>query len=71
MGDDTNGQCGLGVLSRSSAPPFYERRVKNPRKVEGLHARVTKVACGANHSLAITSEGHLYGWGSNSNMQLS
>lgn len=58
-------------MSRSTSPPFYERRVKNPRKVEGLNARVKKVICGANHSLAVTEEGSLYGWGSNSNMQLS
>lgn len=71
MGDDTYGQCGLGQMSRSTSPPFYERRVKNPRKVEGLNANIKKICCGANHSLAITEEGSLFGWGSNSNMQLS
>ncbi|KAL4490241.1 hypothetical protein ABPG72_004280 [Tetrahymena utriculariae] len=71
MGDDTYGQCGLGQMSRSTAPPFYERRVKNPRKIDSLNARIKKICCGSNHSLAITEEGQLYGWGSNSNMQLS
>lgn len=55
-------------MSRSTSPPFYERRVKNPRKVEGLNANIKKICCGANHSLAITEEGSLFGWGSNSNM---
>jgi len=34
MGDDTLGQCGLGVFERSPGGPFYERRVRNPEKVE-------------------------------------
>ena len=55
-------------MSRSTVPPFYDRRVKNPRKVEGLTAKIKKVACGANHSLAVTEDGALYGWGSNSKM---
>lgn len=55
-------------MNRSTAPPFYERRVKNPRLVEGLGKKVKKIACGANHSLAITEDGRLYGWGSNSSM---
>lgn len=71
MGDDTYGQCGLGDLKRSAAPPYTERRVKNPRLIENIASKVTKIACGANHSLAITEEGKLYGWGSNSKMQLS
>lgn len=71
MGDDTYGQCGLGGLQRSAAPPYTDRRVKNPRLIEGIATKVTKIACGANHSLAITEEGKLYGWGSNSRMQLS
>ena len=30
-----------------------------------------KIACGAHHTLAITSDGNAIGWGSNQNMQLS
>jgi len=71
MGDDTYGQCGLGNMTRSTSPPYYDRRVKNPRKVEGVGAKIKKVACGSNHSLAITEDGALYGWGSNSKLQLS
>jgi alpha-tubulin suppressor-like RCC1 family protein len=32
---------------------------------------VTKIACGFRHTLAITSEGKLLGWGFNSMQQLS
>ncbi|EGR26934.1 phosphatidylinositol 3- and 4-kinase family protein, putative [Ichthyophthirius multifiliis] len=71
LGDDTYGQCGLGASNRVPCPPFKERRVKNPRKVNALDAKVVKVACGKNHSLAVTQEGNLYGWGLNQNMQLS
>jgi len=70
MGDDTLGQCGLGSDNRATGPPFYERRVKKPRKLENLN-NVTKVACGVNHTLALTKDGVVYGWGSNSNLQLS
>ena len=34
MGDDTLGQCGLGPFGRTTGGPFYERRVRNPEKVE-------------------------------------
>ena len=30
-----------------------------------------KVACGSNHTVVLTNEGVVYGWGSNSSMQLS
>ena len=30
-----------------------------------------KIVCGHNHTLAITQDGYLYGWGSNSAVQLS
>jgi alpha-tubulin suppressor-like RCC1 family protein len=32
---------------------------------------IVKVACGFRHSLAITNDGKLYGWGFNSMQQLS
>jgi len=32
---------------------------------------ITKVVCGSNHTLALTKDGVVYGWGSNSNLQLS
>lgn len=32
---------------------------------------IVRIAAGANHNLALDHGGSLYGWGSNSNMQLS
>ncbi len=32
---------------------------------------IVKIAAGANHNLALDHGGNLFGWGSNSNMQLS
>ena len=34
-------------------------------------SNVRKIACGGNHTLALTLDGVVYGWGSNSNLQLS
>lgn len=55
---------------RNSGPPYFEKRVKKPEKVNNL-PKITKVVSGANHTLALGIDGLLYGWGSNSNMQLS
>lgn len=60
----------MGSDSRSTAPPFYERRVRKPKKLESL-ANIQKVVCGGNHTLVLTKEGAVYGWGSNSSLQLS
>jgi inhibitor of Bruton tyrosine kinase len=40
-----------------------------PRRVDRLH-QVTAVAAGLRHSLALTQQGHVYGWGDNSAGQL-
>ncbi|KRW99370.1 Regulator of chromosome condensation 1/beta-lactamase-inhibitor protein II [Pseudocohnilembus persalinus] len=70
MGDDTYGQCGQGAEQRSPAPPFYDKRIRNPEKVENL-PKIVKVICGHSHNLALSETGQLYGWGSNSQLQLS
>lgn len=70
MGDDTYGQCGVGARKRSPAPPFYDQRIKNPRKLEDL-PKIIKIVSGHNHVLALSQDGLLFGWGSNSCMQLS
>lgn len=33
--------------------------------------KIKKIAAGGNHSLALSENGELYGWGSNSKVQLS
>jgi alpha-tubulin suppressor-like RCC1 family protein len=70
MGDDTFGQCGQGDTDRNYVAPFYETRWTTPKLVS-IKEPVTKVVCGFRHSLAITNNGKLYGWGFNSMQQLS
>ena len=54
-GSNTHGQCGTG----SAGPPVH-----TPQLLGGLVGRnVVAVAAGAGHSLAVTSDGALYGWG--------
>lgn len=77
MGDDTFGQCGTGGEGRATTAPFNEARhgapvkVELPRDSKGKPQPVKKVVCGFRHTLAITENGKLYGWGSNSQQQLS
>ena len=41
-----------------------------PTKVPNL-SNISKVTCGENHSLALSKDGVVYGWGRNSSLQLS
>jgi E3 ubiquitin-protein ligase HERC4 len=60
-GSNEKGQCGQETSSTRPA------RIDS-LSVPGL--RVTQVACGHSHSLALTAEGLLYAWGSNEHGQL-
>ena len=77
MGDDTFGQCGAGGEGRTTSAPFFEARHRTPTRVtlpldsKGRPQPVKKVICGFRHSLAITENGKLYGWGYNNQQQLS
>jgi alpha-tubulin suppressor-like RCC1 family protein len=43
-----------------------KNNIFTPRKVEGLNGIcVIQIACGIDHTVAITSEGSIYTWGSN------
>lgn len=44
--------------------------MRKPHKITNIPP-VKKITAGSNHSLALTENGYVYGWGSNSNMQLS
>lgn len=67
MGEDTFGQCGQGKSDREAVAPFFEVRHGKPVQVlMPVPDKVTKIACGFRHSLAITEKGHLFGWGFNS-----
>ena len=78
MGNDTFGQCGTGGDNRASFAPYTEAKHGIPVKVEmpkeeelGRVPKVTKIVCGFRHSLAITENGPVYGWGYNNQQQLS
>ena len=62
-GDNSFGQLGLGEADRVSSDV--------PRQITALNGKnVVMVYAGANHSGALTSDGRVYMWGSNSNGQL-
>jgi alpha-tubulin suppressor-like RCC1 family protein len=52
-------------------PPFFEKRFGKPVKVELENNKIIKLVCGYRHTLAISDKGELYGWGFNSQQQLS
>lgn len=62
-GDDSLGQLGDGV----SVPNTLYR--STPYQVLGL-SNITKIAAGANHTVALKSDGTVYAWGDNSSGQL-
>uniref|UniRef100_A0A1I7XCX1 BTB domain-containing protein n=1 Tax=Heterorhabditis bacteriophora TaxID=37862 RepID=A0A1I7XCX1_HETBA len=61
-GYNGNGQIGTGNLSNQHSPFFLESLAKT--------AVITQIVCGYAHSLALSDEGNLYVWGSNSCGQL-
>ncbi|XP_014250141.1 probable E3 ubiquitin-protein ligase HERC4 isoform X2 [Cimex lectularius] len=61
-GSNENGQLGLGLKVKS---------VKEPTLVSSLNGLpIALIACGANHSFAISKSGAVYGWGKNTFGQL-
>eukprot|EP00803_Ostreobium_quekettii_P007034 evm.model.scf_2582.1 EVM.evm.TU.scf_2582.1 scf_2582:2859-15247(+) len=62
-GSNEHGQLGLGDLAPDN--------VRRPRVVKALHGKmVMQVVCGKFHTLAVTAQSHVYGWGQNSYGQL-
>ncbi|XP_065336810.1 RCC1 and BTB domain-containing protein 1-like [Cloeon dipterum] len=61
-GENDFGQLGLGI----------KQYTKVPTKISGLleHKKVVQVACGSDHTLALTSEGEVYAFGRNNYGQL-
>ncbi|XP_078383332.1 putative E3 ubiquitin-protein ligase HERC4 isoform X2 [Oculina patagonica] len=64
-GDNTKGQLGLGNMENNAQS--HPRIIK---KFQTAGVMVTQVACGARHSLALTTGGVLFSWGDNRNGQL-
>lgn len=60
-GYNGNGQLGIGSTANQLSPI----RISN---FNGI--KVVKLACGYSHVLALTDEGTMYSWGSNSHGQL-
>lgn len=61
-GDDTSGQLGNGTAGAAAS-------AENPVAVSGLTG-VTQVSAGAEHSLAVLSDGTVLAWGDNSHGEL-
>ena len=59
-GDNTFGQAGIGFTSQSSPPTSIVSDLSNTKHI----------ATGSTHACAITDEGEVYCWGSNSSGQL-
>lgn len=64
FGDGSQGALGLPTLLMGS--DSYE-----PTPVPGLPSDVSSLAAGHYHSLAVTSQGHLWAWGRNNESQLA
>lgn len=60
LGDNSRGQLGLGdrTLEFSTAPLLIQ-------EFKNLKTRISQIACGGYHCLAVTSDNYVFSWGSN------
>ncbi|KAF0696292.1 Aste57867_12990 [Aphanomyces stellatus] len=66
FGDAAQGQLGLDLTVHTPKPHVW-----NGVDVDGrLHSKILEVACGAEHTMAITDDGELLAWGENDHNQL-
>ena len=67
FGHGTFGQLGQGIVENSCVPALVKNFI--PPVVlgytEDAEERVIQIALGQNHSMALSSEGHVYGCGAN------
>lgn len=76
MGDDSFGQLGLENYTKEREfqmkmyNNFVERRERVPKLIK-MPEKVKKIVCGENHTLALTVNGNIYGFGNNRFLQLS
>ncbi|XP_063377365.1 probable E3 ubiquitin-protein ligase HERC4 [Cydia fagiglandana] len=61
-GANTYGQCGLGTVTNKELTP------QHIASLQGVP--IAMIACGSNHTFALTKSGAVYGWGKNSHGQL-
>lgn len=64
FGDGSQGALGLGL------PPSLSQDAYEPTKTPALPPDISAVAAGHYHSLAVTSQGHVWSWGRNNEYQL-
>ena len=62
-GSSTSGKLGLGRFDDRECYVSSPRPLQLPVK-GATHGIVRRVSCGANHSACVSSQGHLYVWGS-------
>ena len=72
MGNNVNGQLGLNLKvkkeeAKARGDPLPEdfHRCFSPEPVRftGIESKVVKIACGEQHTLALTQRGQVYAWG--------
>lgn len=71
-GDQSNAQCGhadyLQIMGNLPQNEQDAHQLLKPRAIAGLKVkllRIESIACGSNHSFAITIDNEIYSWGSN------
>ena len=65
-GCDNDGQLGRGYIKRNSN---FEEYFK-PKLIGFSSANVIQLSCGVSHSLALTEDGKVFGWGNNARGQI-
>lgn len=65
FGDGSNGALGLPTSLIGMGSDAYE-----PTPILGLPPNISSIAAGHYHSLAVTSDGHVWAWGRNFESQL-
>lgn len=65
FGDGSHGALGLPTSITGIGSHAYE-----PTPISALPPDVSSIAAGHHHSLAVTSQGHLWSWGRNAESQL-
>lgn len=65
FGDGSHGALGL-----HASPVGLDSHAYEPTPIPGLPPNVSGVAAGHYHSLALTSQGHVWAWGRNTESQL-
>ena len=66
MGDDSFGQLGLGYFNKEREQQmrdsynFIVRRERKPKHIIKLSEKIVKIACGENHTLALSESGNVY-----------